>query len=152
MTFQLTRRAHNEAWSGRTAKVGRPHKTLAAALAAAIAQDETVTITDSESGLWGKVGRFHYAGRNMTQWAGKPPVRISLELPEQWAALVRVDAVPLTPREIGALNTLCELELGSKPDNRIGAWRHLETAQDKLLATMPAEIQASLRGASPAGG
>lgn len=134
--YQITRRALNEAWSGRTAKVGRPHKTLAAALAYAMAHaDQGLTITDTESGLWGKVGRFMYGSRQMTE---KPTLgaRISLEFPEQWAALVSVDGVSLTAPERDALNTLCELELGTGQSNRIEAWRHLETAQDKLLARL----------------
>lgn len=35
-TFHFNRRAWNESWSGRTAKVGKPKEGLAAALAAAI--------------------------------------------------------------------------------------------------------------------
>jgi hypothetical protein len=42
-------------------------------------------------------------------------------------------SVRLTVAELDALNTLCELELGSKEDNRIEAWQELETTQEKIL-------------------
>jgi len=45
--------------------------------------------------------------------------------------------IDLTFAEMKALNTLCELELGQKPEDRIAAWRDADTAQDKLLTVLP---------------
>jgi hypothetical protein len=41
-----------------------------------------------------------------------------------------------TQDEMSAINTLCELELGSKVADRIEAWPHVDTAQDKILAVI----------------
>lgn len=63
--FHLTRRAANASWSDRTAQVGRPKKSLAAAVAYALAhcQGDTVTISEPATGLWGTVARVTYADR-----------------------------------------------------------------------------------------
>jgi hypothetical protein len=77
MAYAITRRALNEAWSGRTAKVTRrPFNTLAAAVAFAAAQVQgTLTITDTESGQFGKVARYANTGD-----------RISVDMPLAWWA------------------------------------------------------------------
>jgi hypothetical protein len=84
MAYAITRRAYNEAWSGRTAKVTRqPLETLAGAVRFAI--DHTkgspeLTITDTEAGLSGTVARYHSNGRSVVTFA----------FPEEWAALIRI--------------------------------------------------------------
>lgn len=46
--------------------------------------------------------------------------------------------IHLTPAEAFALNTLCELEMGGKPHDRIEMWPHVDTAQDKILDVITA--------------
>ena len=78
--FTLTRRALNEAWSGRTAKIGRPVKTLPDAIALARRQECSVTITDTDTGLSGIVrGKVTHVngptkGRDM----------VHFEFPREW--------------------------------------------------------------------
>jgi hypothetical protein len=43
-----------------------------------------------------------------------------------------------TPAEINALITLCEHELGFKPDDRTEGWPHILTAKTKLIAALKA--------------
>lgn len=44
--------------------------------------------------------------------------------------------IKFTVDETRALETLCELELGAKEHDRIASWRAIDTAQDKLLASL----------------
>jgi hypothetical protein len=84
MPYQLTRPAANAAsYSDRTAQIGKPIDTLHKAFRDAIAAHQRtggpVTITDTDSGLWGKVERQGYANgpRAGTQ-------HIALALPSDW--------------------------------------------------------------------
>lgn len=86
MAYQLTRRAFNASYSYRTAKIGKPHKSMNEALRAAITitkarNAEDVTVTCTESGEWACVKHVHYVNR---EHAGTRHVMISL--PEKWAA------------------------------------------------------------------
>lgn len=85
MAYQLTRRAANAgSYSDRTARLGKPIDNLKTALQAAY---ETagrislpITVTDTDTGLWGSISTIQYVNG---PHAGSRQVQLSL--PPRWA-------------------------------------------------------------------